>query len=256
VDGPAESGDARCSTRSRRLRVVDYRPSEQVDLPLIPEGAAMFLFGARGSGAIDRVLAAIRRGRESALATRLFEDLLARPAMSPEGAREMLEAATVVAQIQYREGPDRVVAGGIFLPPGQPLGALIVSYDGGAYDPTKFWIVEHLRDNPSEGIDCVVFVRRPADSSSAESAASYLVDRDCAKLELRSAAVEANLLYAFAAGFVVGVAVYIVARTLHYTSNAPKRPSIDAARAASKLASRPRTLGGLMQLREELLRQC
>jgi|GEM_PF-5741771 hypothetical protein len=163
--------------RARSVRVVDYRPTPDLDGYYLGVPGALTVFLARrGSWILDAVAAAAvsQDGEDSRLYAQLARYFDGRQTMPLEDAVALVVQQPTYASVRYQ---GKTLATSLFLPEDIPVIALNLPYNGGDIDLGAFTLIEHYREDSEIEFDAVVLRHMP-ELNEAERDAMKLVPPD------------------------------------------------------------------------------
>jgi hypothetical protein len=189
--------------RSRRLELLDYRPSDpQSEDLLVPPGSITLFLARQGSNLLGEIRQAVTsdRSRDVELARRLRDIYRRRKMVSLERAVEMLRAEDVFAEIQHGRF---VLASSLFVPQDLEVAMVPLPYNGGPISRSGFHLLERIKESSDAALDGFLVRHSPA-LTRAELAALKLVPREVLDFNVGKAA----MCYAITGVALVAVVIF------------------------------------------------
>lgn len=174
--------------RVTQLEVLDYQPTYgDLDTILVRPGCIGVFVGPKPSPLIAAVRHAIRAndGTDQRLANTIREQLAGRARIALEDAVDLLVQQPVFASIRYG---GRTLVSSLFAPPGLPMAAVAIPYNGGTLAPRGFSLVEHYTPGATDALDAVL-VRHTPQLTKGEKAALDRLPTDLAEMNVGTAAL-------------------------------------------------------------------
>lgn len=232
--------------RSRPL-VIAYEPG-RAEPQLVPEGTALVLFARRGENVLAEAKSLVAQGRDSELAIQILARISGRldiPTGPPSPPQQGVQA-----NLFYGDGPEAALLSGLSLPEGERFGVVCLAYTGGDFSPAQFRWEEERLSALDEWLECLVFVRAHVGRAPASGPASALsgLRRDVFLIPQDEEFLCGPLVWAFAAGFIVGVVGYVLVRTASYL---PRQMMPLAPKQRSRAWTTPPSAEHLLSAREQ-----